>query len=277
MPSDQFQEAVQALRRANPIAGDDAGAADSRTVGDDERRLAAILGGDRRNDSAVGTKMASLGERRRRRFLKVTGTSAIAVVLLTTAAWAVIHRRNGLDPVSILCLNQPRTFAMPEAPGPPLQGVQAELSGDPVAACGPVWTTPQFDQPAQNPPPLVTCVLPSGVLAVLPGAGPSVCDQIGSARWTGRFRDDRVKLTSLADRLISLSGNHACLEESQATDAATAAVRDLELRNWRVKSIERPSEASPCATFGFDFSKRFVEIRFWKPLPDEPLVPVMPQ
>jgi hypothetical protein len=261
MAAESFEEALDALRNANPIPEpDESGTGE---LGDsDLSRLAAIIGNDT-NTAEDTAKLDSLAEHRRRGFRKITATAVITVALLSTAAWAVIHRAASADPTSVLCLNQARTFQMPETSDPPLQGAQLSLHGDPALTCSQAWTRPMFEQPAQPPPPLATCVLPSGILAVLPGKNQTVCDEIGLARWTGQFRDDPSALTALADHLVAWLGEHPCATGTEAAQLATGELATGRLARWKVEAIEQPTSGMNCAGLGIDFSKRTISITFW--------------
>jgi hypothetical protein len=260
--TDSIDNALNALRSANPVARDDR--RDDAWNPTDQTRLDAIVRAPK-DDPATGVRtVVSLADRRRRRLRRIATGTTFATLGLTLVAWAFIAGRDSTDPMNLLCVNQARTFDTPTDAGvPPLQGTQVRLIGDPISSCAIAWTKPWFDQPAQQPPPLTTCVLPSGVLAVLPGASPQVCDQIGTARWTGRFRDDPAILTAFADRLITWTDEHHCATGPDAMAAARAEISRARLTRWTVVSPETSSAASPCASYGFDFSKRVVEITFW--------------
>jgi hypothetical protein len=259
MSAESIREALAALRNANPLPEPSVDDGDDH---DDMSRLAAIVGSEPRA-AENPANVLSLAEHRGRRFRKMTTTTAIAIALLSTAAWAFVHRSAGTDATSVLCLNQARTFQMPETSGPPLQGAQLPLRGAPALSCSEAWTRPLFEQPAQPPPPLATCVLPSGILAVLPGANQTVCDVIGLPRWTGGFRDDPSALTALADRLVAWLADHPCAGGPDAAQLATSELELAELKQWKVETIEQQTSDKNCASFAIDFSKRTISITFW--------------
>ena len=257
---DNENAALDALRQANPVIE-----TDSLTHGTksdrDRALLSAILDGSSRR---VGN-VVSLADQRRKR-LRRFGVGAVAgVALLSTVAWVVIHRKDSIDPVTVLCLNQPRTFDMPTIEANPLQGSVIELKGNPISACAEAWTRPMFEQPAQQPPPLVTCVLPSGVLAVMPGARPQDCDKIGLVEWSGEFRDDPLPLKAMTEELSGWIESQRCAKPADAVAAAQAALDHANLSKWKVKQAGATTVPSECSSLGYlnvgiDFSSRVITV-----------------
>lgn len=273
MARDPLFDAMAALRAANPVpeppsdAAPDDGFVDGDAHDEDRARLAAVLAPS--PSSKIGNVRSLAEHRRRHRRTVVTGIAVLGVVM-TTAAWAYINNRPAADPMTVLCLNQPETFdsADPNA-AVPLQGIAAQfLAGDPFKRCDAAWSKPEFDnQPAQPPPPLVGCVLPSGVLAVMPGSSGTVCDRLGLARWSGRFRDDAAAITKVATELTDWIGTQSCPDSLEAAPRARAALASAGLSKWKLVTVDKPRPGQPCAIYGFDFSKRTISVDYVPPIP----------
>ena len=142
-----------------------------------------------------------------------------------------------------------------------MQGALVVLNGAPETSCAAAWNG-LFDQPAQPAPPLVTCVLPSGVLAVLPGDSSAICDKLGLPRWTGRFRDDPTKVIAFTSALVTWNQTNACSTGTEAAEAANREIATTQLAKWAVRQSDQPNEIAKCAGFLFDFSNRVVFITF---------------
>ena len=255
--SNDPKDALEALRRSDPAKWL---TEPSDPVRDTEQlnRIMAM-----KRDPAPGGDhvIVDLAEQRKKRRSRIVGPLVLGTVLLPTVAWAYLHRKNAADPVKVLCLNQARTFEMQDDPNRPLQGALVEFTNDPITSCSAAWNG-LFDQPAQQAPPLVPCVLPSGVLAVLPIDSSAGCETLRLPRWTGRFNDDPEKVKALADGLIGWNQTHPCPTGSEAGDEAATQVASAQLPSWKVRHTELSTATTACAGFLFDFSNRTIDVTF---------------
>jgi hypothetical protein len=257
---DDDNAAFQALREANPVTDTEVLALGARSDRD-QAQLLGILGGS----SQPAATVVSLADRRTRKLRSLGAATLTGVALLSTVAWVVIHRKDSIDPVTVVCLTQARTFEMPTIEANPLQAAVIELKDDPINTCSEAWTRPWFEQPAQQPPALVACVLPAGLLAVMPGASPQDCEKIGLLAWSGKLRDDPVPLKAMSEELRRWIENHRCSQPAEAATAAQAALDHANLSKWKVQQDGATTVPSECGGLGYlsvgiDFSSRVITV-----------------
>jgi hypothetical protein len=148
-----------------------------------------------------------------------------------------------------------------------------ELGGlDPIARCQEVWAGGGLGRPRPAPP-LVTCVYPSGALAVLPGTVPASCDRLG-LREPAAGEIDRLRrfdaMQQAIKRRLGLM-HRACIDPATAARAITAELRAHGFTDWRVQRFRMDSGGrvhgplakigrDGCAMIGFQGDRRVVQL-----------------
>lgn len=156
-----MSDAFEALRLANPVPDESSVA----TLVDDVDDVDALL------DSILAGLAPPAGRpREARRLVATVGVSAVALGGLVGGRY--IATRPTTRPVSVTCFS---------AAGLDARSVVETGGGEPLDRCAQAWRTGAFGRPSE-PPPLVGCVLPSGVLGVFPGSSEATCDTLGAAR-----------------------------------------------------------------------------------------------
>lgn len=126
----------------------------------------------------------------------------------------------------------------------------------PVARCAALWASGAFGQGAPVPP-LVTCVLPDGAYAVLPGKDDRACTVVGlpaalSPTSTGG------SLAALQQVITDQLNGSACATAAQAEQVLTHELAVLGLGSW---SVVTAAAAPPgCATAAIDPGHSLVEV-----------------
>ena len=249
-------DAFVALRAANPVP--------------DEAVLAAVVADV---DAVLATVAAGPGQTRprERRVAAVIGLSAVAVGGLVGAG--VVLTRPSTKPVSVACYSDASLQAR--------SVVDTGRQGDPVERCRQMWRDGAFgDVPA---PPLVDCVLPSGVVAVFPGPGQATCDVLGLARhqWGDeRTGDDgggdgdglgtAADATALHAALTGAVTSTRCLGRDEARHIVQAELARLGLDGWRIEQAADQAGDDPlrrCASVTVDAERHAVRLI---PVPQAP-------
>ncbi|MGH8873922.1 MAG: hypothetical protein ACRDVM_01540 [Acidimicrobiia bacterium] len=176
----------------------------------------------------------------------------VAVLALAAAGYLVF--RPVTDPGTIACYRE--ADLRPSA--------IAVLSGadDPLAACAAMWEPGgELGEPtASEVPPLVACVLDSGMVAVFPG-GPEVCAALGLASPDpdpGVAEENRL-IVELEEALISQIAGR-CLPEDQAAAIVRRELDQKGFEDWQVAVTVPFTAERPCASLGFDPANRTVHL-----------------
>jgi hypothetical protein len=172
---------------------------------------------------------------------------ALAVVVLATAAFAVLRTSSVSDPTAVACMvsSDPQGDVVGLAP-----------SSDPVAACAELWTNGTLGDGAV--PPLSGCVNEAGAAAVYP-AGAEICSKLGLAELEAGFSDEQSRIVALQDSLAD-----TFFADCYDLDAALVeAQRQLDasgLPGWTVVNPEPFDTSRPCAGSGLDLDMQQVLI-----------------
>lgn len=182
-------------------------------------------------------RTASVTARSRRRPWLVGG--GLVVVVLATAAFAVLRISSVSDPTGVACMasTDPQGDVVALAPSP-----------DPIAACAVLWSSGTLGD--GEVPPLSGCVNSAGLAAVYP-ADSEICGRLGLAELDPGLSDDQVSVVALQDSLAE-----TFLTDCYDLDTALAeAQRQLDasgLTGWTVVNPEPFDETRPCAGVGID-------------------------
>jgi hypothetical protein len=185
---------------------------------------------------------------RRRRILVLVGA-----VFLIAAAYVVF--RPVTEPLTVACYGAADLDA-------DIVVVDAPAAGDPVDACGPLWS-PDGEFGAQlggSPPDLQACVLESGAVGVFPTAsGSQVCTDLGLAVPAADSMDENQAAIQLRDELVD-----TFLEECFGVEEARTKVEDAlarhGLEDWQVAVPQTFTAERPCASLAFDVPAKAIEL-----------------
>jgi len=183
----------------------------------------------------------------RRRVVAVVVSAAVAGA--AAAAW--LHRKHPTRVESIACYQTAalHTSLYVVSPDP-----------DPISACRDLWVNGPIAR-TDRPPPLIGCVIPTGVLGVFPG-GPSTCARLHLSTAASLVPADRV-VGVLGDRLADAFNRAApCLSPEAGRATAAQALSDLRLKKWRV-AAGASTAARPCVSYTLDeLNKRVVLVPY---------------
>ena len=163
----------------------------------------------------------------------------VAVVVLATAAFAVVRILSVSDPTGVACMasTDPRGDVVAIAPSP-----------DPIGACAVLWSDGSLGD--GEVPPLSGCVNSAGLAVVYPADSES-CGELGLAELDLGLSDDQVSVVALQHSLAE-----TFLTDCYDLDTALAeAQRQLDasgLTGWTVVNPEPFDETRPCAGPGID-------------------------
>lgn len=172
----------------------------------------------------VGSRESAVSRARGRGPWVIGGV--VALVVLSTAAFAVLRRDRASDPTGVLCYATADVDAGDRAVLPP--------SDDPVAACAVPWSDGTFSR--AGAPALVGCVNDAGVATVFPG-DPSVCSQLGLAELEPGRTVEQQAVVDLGDRLIDAFTNE-CVDQDDAVPVAQGLLDASGLEGWTVQLAE---------------------------------------
>lgn len=151
----------------------------------------------------------------------------IAVVMLATAAFALLRHDRASNPTGVVCY---RTAD--------INGDRAALepSLDPVAACARPWRDGTFS--TDGPPAMVGCVNAAGIAAVFPGtSSDAVCSRLGLPGLVlGRSKDEEAIVT-LQQRLAD-TFSASCYDQTASLAKAQELLDGSGLTGWTVQLAE---------------------------------------
>lgn len=181
--------------------------------------------------------------RRRLRRPRLVAAAAIAVVAaMAGTAWALT--RSTPQRITVGCYAaqsiSARTIVLPAG------------SGSQVATCRKAWQRGDFGMPKS--PQLHACVLPSGGVAVFPGARP--CERLklqplGHGA-TGRHQARPGSPIRLKNDLVRAYLGRRCLSGSTGLRLARSEIRRLHLNRWRVQVTTPFTRQRNCTSYAFD-------------------------
>lgn len=229
-------DAFDALCRANPVRLADVHPGTVPEVEDVFRRIVA----------------EPLGRPARRPARRRVAAMAAGVVVLATAAWTVFDPDDEPSkPLTVGCYAAADLDSRVE--------IAARDGRTPVEVCGEMWRRGVFG-PGPRPP-LTACLLPSGTVAVLPGAASGVCTAIqavprpstgGSAPAAG------PDVVALRLALVEAVRAEGCTSVTRAADLARSALAEGGFQGWDVEVTGAAGPDRPCASLGFDVPGRRV-------------------
>jgi len=130
----------------------------------------------------------------------------------------------------------------------------------PVAACADLWQQGEFDSGGQVPP-LVECVLPSGIAGVFPNfAGGDVCARLSlptastsppttaSSPPPPTAADVNDRILAFRDTVLPQFLDAGCIELAPATAIVRRELDRAGLNDWTVRAADGFSTDRPCAT-----------------------------
>jgi len=202
------RDPFELLAALNPVEG-----LSQRLPGDDAM-LAAI----------VATPVGVVPVRARRGRLRwwVTG-GAVVVVSAGLAAAALLRQESPSNPTQLVCY--------PVAEHPPPALFDAPMGPDPVASCGELWVNGRIASD-ESPPLLTSCVLDTGIVAVIPG-DQQVCAELGFANWIGELTGDELNLIEFHDALVANFADR-CVTEDVAEAEVRAVMAEFGVDDWSV-------------------------------------------
>lgn len=230
-------DAFAALRSANPVPDE---AAVAHLV--DDAFLDVILAGPER---------PARRPPERRRLVATVGVSAVAVGALVGGRY--ILTRPTTKPVSVACYSGADLEA---------RSVVETGLGDPVDRCRQAWRAGAFGPPSEAPP-LVPCVLPSGVVGVFPGSSGATCDSLDAARSEpgdgpeptapGDGTGTGTDATELRAALTTAISSARCRTREDAGEVVRQELAARGLGAWRIE--EGPGDGG-----GFDAVRRCASV-----------------
>ena len=198
---------------------------------------------------------AEIGAAARRRRVLV-GVVAAAIVLAATGA-GYLATRQPTDPTGVACYSEfDRSSSAVVVPHHP----------SPLETCRRAWFSSEFDEalPGEQSPPLLGCVLDSGMAAVFPRSGNQGCSDLGLATLADHRVDDRVQefIEELSSELRS-----RCVPPQEARELAQDELDALDLVGWTARISRDDAPAQWCASLAVDAPSRVVLI---VPIPPAP-------
>ena len=155
-----------------------------------------------------------------------------------------------------------------EAPSLRADVAVVDLKGmTPIEQCRQVWAQDGFRRGridgfldrlsgrAQEAPPLIVCVYPSGALAVLPGEGPEVCGQVGLREPAPGEIARLQRFDTFKNEVISRwFATSECPDPEIARNGIERLLKAYRLNDWRVATLdeiepnaEKFNGTRPCA------------------------------
>ena len=203
-------------------------------------------GRPQRSGHAGQSQRSGHAGRARRRWL----LAALAVVLTTSAAWAVYQStREPTRVSSIACYAQADLGSSVD--------VVVNDGRPPLQACADLWARGAFG--AVPVPPLVACVIPSGTVGVFPSVGPDTCRTVGGSQLDGgpttsapAGSPTTLDPLTLTDALREALGPQRCVDEGQAREVAQQELAARGLSTWSVVTQAPFTPDRPCATVAVD-------------------------
>jgi hypothetical protein len=194
------------------------------------------------------TRGRSRPHRRPRRL--VAAAAIVLAAAMAGTAWALT--RGAPQPITIGCYaaqhTTARTIVLPAG------------SGSAVATCRKAWQAGDFG--AKQTPQLHACVLPSGGVAVFPGAQPCAhlkLRPLGFGPPSGG-KTNRGSPTRLKNDLVRAYLHSRCLSRSRGLRLARSEIRRLDLRDWRAQVTTPFTSERSCASYAFDEQRDLVLI-----------------
>lgn len=176
--------------------------------------------------------------------------AVVLVTLLLIAAASIVWMR-AADVQGVAC------FDAPSMEGTRV-GVRPEGAPE-VWDCEPLWREGVLENPTiaepGSVPRLVGCVTDAGALWVFPADDEATCEQLGLARLDDGETGDRESI--LQAHLVSLFGEHDCLDMDTAKATIETHLTDLELERW-VVTTQPTTEERPCSSFSLDYATKQV-------------------
>lgn len=224
------------LQRANPVRDDQLPEVSSSIL---EETFEQVL-------AKVRPMRPRRGMPPRRRAVVVLVVAAVAGV-----AWTIyLTATRPTKPLPIGCYEAADLTSRTE--------VVANDGRPPTEICVELWRRAVF---GPGPiPPLVACVLPSGVVGVFPETGNQTCRQVGATPLQSpspALTDELEETIALRDALRAAL-LEACLDERQALDLVRSELVARALSDWTVDTVRPFSSQRPCASVGIDAADRTV-------------------
>jgi hypothetical protein len=175
-----------------------------------------------------------------------------AVVLVCAAGYALLSRAS--DPLVVACFKEPSLDS---------DRAVVSLSGDDfLAACRTLWEPGGEFNPQGSPaPPLTSCLLEEGGLAVFPELpNLNTCLALGLEPATGEEIGDEHRAIQEVQKELSAQFLGACLGQEEATALVQQSLRRHGLLEWRVATQVPFTKDRPCATLAFDLPSRTIAL-----------------
>lgn len=235
--SGESPDAFEELRRANPVPP----------------ASVTYLGHSTRADATLRSVLETPAQSRRWtpwwRRRRVVIPVVIAVGLASAAAGYALSRPVR-QPLQVACYLAPRTTA--------LAVIVSSTGASPAAACQPAWHHGPLGH--TGAPPLFTCVLASGSVAVFPSRTGSPCARLGLASPVGSpvppAALEELQRVLRHDE-VAASG---CLQINVARVEAEEAIRSNGIHGWHVVIGTATPRGPHCAGYGIDPVRRVVHV-----------------
>lgn len=134
-----------------------------------------------------------------------------------------------------------------------------DLNGlDPVQRCREVWASGGMGD-GREVPPLITCVYPSGALAVLPGNSADECEKVGLPQPEAGQIDKLIRFDALKQAILVKVGAKAgrCATAEEALQIVTSELRSHGFTDWTAELADGAAGAS-CVSLAFLGDRRVV-------------------
>ena len=179
---------------------------------------------------------------------------ALAVTVLATAAFAVLHTSPATEPTTIAC-------AATDDPQGDVVGVAG--ASDPVAACAELWSDGTL---GTGPvPPLAGCVNDNGAVVVLPGGASSVCSQAGlDLLDLDADNGENLDVLAVEEHLIDTFLND-CYGQDDALAEVRRILDEAGFVDWTVTLAEDFPDGLNCAGISVDSSEHRVTVAGARP------------
>lgn len=221
----------------------------------EDPRMDALLEGvlSRLDDTARAEPRRGLGRRQRR---LIAAFIAVGLIGGASAAAAILWTRNDHRQV-VSCWSDQEPTAIWEA--------RIGQNDSPRAACAEPWRNGDFG--TAGPPPLVECVAPSGIIAVVPGDD-NACETVGLPELgTQPGPADPDAAGELLHELLVVPLAEQCADESETVALINETLDAHEFTGWTVDSNTPFTEQRSCGRVSIDVGSQTIWIT---PVPRPP-------
>lgn len=213
--------------------------------------------------------------------MRVYLASVLGVVGLSGGIAYAVTKNQPTKRVSVACYTAPHL-------GASLAQVTENENGA-LRDCAALWRSGRLPgKPPRTPPPLVACILKSGIAGVFPQelSNPQTCKSLGLLPMTpppppvatippqpgSSPTTPPITIPSIVAlrRTVVAALNHSCLDAVEARSAVQKALDDADLSTWTIQVRGTFSTSRSCASPGFNETAHVVYIIPIPPPPPSP-------